>query len=83
MKPKKYQPFLFEDTLFDDGGSYAYNLQINQQDLMKYAKNNDGSPVSFVSVMLYKALMDLYPEMEKTLSFKCPMNTEKHWAVPV
>ena len=34
MKPKKYQPFLFEDTLFDDGGSYAYNLQINQQDLM-------------------------------------------------
>ena len=77
MKPKKYQPFLFEDTLFDDGGSYAYNLQINQQDLMRYAKNNDGSPVSFVSVMLYKALMDLYPEMEKDIVFQVPHEYRK------
>lgn len=77
LKPKKFQPFHFEDALFDEGGSYAYNLQIDQQDLMKYAKNNDGSPVSFVSVMLYKALMDLYPETEKDIVFKVPHEYRK------
>lgn len=83
LKPKKYQPFHFEDALFDDGGSYAYNLQIDQQDLMKYAKNNDGSPVSFVSVMLYKALMDLYPETEKDIVFKVPHEYRKALGRPL
>ena len=44
---------------------------------MKYAKNNDGSPVSFVSVMLYKTLMDLYPETEEDIVFQVPHEYRK------
>lgn len=77
IKPKEYHPFLFEDGLFDSGGSYAYNLQVHQQELMKYAKSNDGSPVSFVSVMLYQALMNLYPETEEDVVFQVPHEYRK------
>ena len=35
IKPKESVPFLFEDAFFDDGGSYAYNLQVPQHELMK------------------------------------------------
>ncbi len=72
VKPKERHPFLFADELFDDGGGYAYNLLVKQQEMMKYAKSNDGSPVSFVCVMLYKAIMALYPEMEEDIVFEIP-----------
>ena len=75
--PKEYQPFLFDDTLFDGEGSYSYNLQVKQQDLMKYAKSNDGSPVSFVSVMMYEMLMSIYPEMEKDIVIQIPHEYRK------
>ncbi|MBO5551095.1 MAG: hypothetical protein J5966_03970 [Lachnospiraceae bacterium] len=76
--PKKtYEPFLFEDGLFDGNGSYAYNLQVSQQELMKYAKSNDGSPVSFICVMLYKALMKLYPEINRDIVFTIPHEYRK------
>ena len=71
LKPKENDPFLFEDELFDNE-SYAYNLQIKQKELMKYAKSNDGSPVSFVSVMLFKTLMEFYPDTEKDIVFQIP-----------
>ena len=72
LKPKEYDPFLFDDELFDDEGQYAYNLQIKQKELMKYAKSNDGSPVSFVSVMLFKALTEFCPDTEKDIVFQIP-----------
>lgn len=77
IKPKELRPFLFEDSMFDNEGSYAYNLQVRQQDLMKFAKSNDGSPVSFVTVMLYKALMSLFPETEKDIVFQIPHEYRK------
>lgn len=77
VKPKTYDPFLFEDALFDDEGSYAYHLQVRQQDLLAYAKANDGSPVSFISTMLYKAMMNLYPETEKDIVFSVPHEYRK------
>ena len=72
IKSKESAPFLFEDAFFDDGGSYAYNLQVPQHELMKYSRNNDGSPVSFVSAMLYKTLMNLFPETEKDTVIEIP-----------
>ena len=72
IKPKEYQPYLFEDEFFDDGGNYAYNLQVPQKELMKYAKSNDGSPVSFITVMLFETLMKLYPETQKDIVFQIP-----------
>lgn len=77
VKPKTYVPFHFADELFDDKGGYAYNLQVPQQAMMKYAKGNDGSPVSFVCVMLYKSLMSLFPEMEKDIVFSIPHEYRK------
>lgn len=77
LKPKEYDPFLFGDELFDSEGSYAYNLQIKQKELMKYAKSNDGSPVSFVSVMMFKAMMELCPDTEKDIVFQIPHEYRK------
>ena len=74
---KTYDPFFFEDGLFDSEGNYAYHLQIRQKDLMAYAKSNDGSPVSFICVMLYKTLMNLYPETEKDIVFEIPHEYRK------
>ena len=77
IRPREYTPFFFEDSLFDDKGNYAYNLQIPQKDLMRYAKSGDGSPVSFISVMLFEALMDLYPETDKDIVFQIPHEYRK------
>ncbi len=40
---------------FDDGGLYAYHLHIPQKAMMSKASTSDGSPVSFLSVLLYRA----------------------------
>lgn len=77
------EPFLFADELFDSAGSYAYNLQVSQKALMKYAKSNDGSPASFVCVMLYQALMRLYPEMQKDIVFSVPHEYRKALGRPL
>ena len=44
---------------FDEGGLYAYHLHIPQRDMMSMASPVDGSPVSFLSVMMYRALCSL------------------------
>lgn len=83
VKPRAFHPFLFEDGLFDGEGSYAYHLQISQRDLMQYARSNDGSPVSFVCVMLFEALTDLYPDMEKDVVFQIPHEYRKALGRPL
>ncbi len=77
LNRKEYDPFQFDDAFFDDAGPYAYHLQVKQQDLMRYAKSNDGSPVSFISVILFKALMELYPDTEKDILFQIPHEYRK------
>ncbi len=74
---RTHEPFLFADELFDSDGSYAYNLQVSQKTLMKYAKSNDGSPVSFICVMLYRAMMSLYPDMKSDIVFSIPHEYRK------
>lgn len=41
---------------FDKAGLYAYHLHIPQRAMMAKASSSDGSPVSFLSVLLYRAL---------------------------
>lgn len=77
IKPKTYEPFFFANELFDGVGSYAYNLQVSQQPMMKYAKSNDGSPVSFVCVMLYKAVLNMYPDTDRDIVFSIPHEYRK------
>ena len=45
-----------ESEAFDKGGLYAYHLRIPQKAMMAKASSSDGSPVSFLSVLLYRAL---------------------------
>lgn len=56
--------FLPDRSAFDDQGAYAYLLKINQSEFMKIAKNQDGSPASFLSVMMFRAFCRLHPEYE-------------------
>ena len=83
IKPKEYDPLTFDDAFFDDGGPYAYHLQVRQEDLMKYAKINDCSPVSFIGVMMYKALMSLFPETEKDILIEIPHEYRKALGRPL
>ena len=51
----------------DDGGFYAYHLHIPQKTLMKKASPSDGSPISFLSVMLYRALCSLNRDIDQPI----------------
>ena len=53
--------------LFDDEGAYAYHLHIPQRAMMAKASSSDGSPVSFLSVMLYRALHKLDDTIDKPI----------------
>jgi hypothetical protein len=50
---------------FDDEGLYAYHLHIPQKEMMEKASSSDGSPVSFISVLLYRALHRLDSDIDK------------------
>lgn len=50
---------------FDKDGLYAYHLRIPQAAMMQVANPSDGSPVSFLSVMLYRALCRLDSDIEQ------------------
>lgn len=81
--PEIRDPFIFTDDYFAPDGSYAYNLLVNQKELMKYAKPNDGSPVSFVCAMLYKTMMKLFPKTEKEIVFHIPHEYRKALGRPL
>lgn len=48
---------------FDEGGLYAYHLRIPQKAMMAKANPSDGSPVSFLTTMLYRAMCALDDEI--------------------
>jgi hypothetical protein len=50
---------------FDQAGLYAYHLHIPQKAMMAKASSSDGSPVSFLSVLFYRALHQLDPNIDK------------------
>ena len=52
---------------FDREGLYAYHLHIPQKAMMAKANSSDGSPISFLSVLLYRAFHRLDPGIEKPI----------------
>lgn len=54
-----------DPAVFDEKGLYAYHLHIPQNEMMAKASSSDGSPVSFLSVLLYRALHRLDHNMDK------------------
>lgn len=63
MKKAPEKAYPLDETAFDNSGLYAYHLRIPAGEMMKKAHPSDGSPVSFLSVMLYRALLRLDPDM--------------------
>lgn len=55
--------YSLDRSAFDDQGLYAYHLHIPQSAMMDVANPSDGSPVSFLSVMLFRALCSLDREL--------------------
>ena len=51
--------YTLDSAEFDNKGLYAYHLHIPQKAMMAKASSSDGSPVSFISVLLYRALHKL------------------------
>ena len=49
---------------FDKDGLYSYHLHIPQRDMMSMASPVDGSPVSFLTAMMYRALCSLDEKLE-------------------
>lgn len=49
---------------FDGEGMYAYHLRIPQRAMMSRANPSDGSPVSFLTVMMYLAICSLDASVE-------------------
>lgn len=54
-----------ESDAFDKEGLYAYHLHIPQKAMMAKASSSDGSPVSFLAVLLYRAFHRLDPNLDK------------------
>ena len=54
-----------ESEAFDKEGLYAYHLHIPQKAMMAKASSSDGSPVSFLSVLLYRAFHRLDHNIDK------------------
>ena len=52
---------------FDKEGLYAYHLHVPQKAMMAKASSSDGSPVSFLSVLLYRALHRLDSNIDKPI----------------
>ena len=56
-----------EADAFDREGLYAYHLHIPQKAMMAKASTSDGSPVSFLSVLLFRAINKLDSCIEKSV----------------
>ena len=54
-----------DSNAFDQEGLYAYHLHIPQKAIMAKASSSDGSPVSFLSVLLYHAFHRLDQNIDK------------------
>ena len=52
---------------FDNGGLYAYHLHIPQKAMMLKASSSDGSPISFLSVLLYRAFHKLDSRIDRPI----------------
>ncbi len=59
--------YSLDRTAFDGQGLYAYHLRIPQIAMMDVANPTDGSPVSFLSVMLFRALCALDKGLDRSV----------------
>ena len=59
--------YSLDSAAFDNQGLYAYHLHVPQSAMMGVANPSDGSPVSFLSVMLFRALCALDEKLDASV----------------
>ena len=59
--------YSLDPDAFDKEGMYAYHLHVPQKVMMTKANPADGSPISFLSIMLYRALCALDENIEEPI----------------
>ncbi len=59
--------YSLDSAAFDNQGLYAYHLRIPQSAMMGVANPSDGSPVSFLSVMLFRAMCALDEKLDASV----------------
>ena len=57
--------YSLDPAAFDGKGLYAYYVHIPQKEMMAKANSSDGSPVSFLTVLLYRAFHRLDENIDK------------------
>ena len=62
-----WEAYSLDSDAFDKEGLYAYHLHIPQKAMMAKASSSDGSPVSFLSVLLYRAIHQLDSGIDKPI----------------
>ena len=67
LPPTLGEAYSLDSDAFDKDGLYAYHLHIPQKNMMAKARSSDGSPVSFISVLLYRAFHRLDHNIEKPI----------------
>ena len=67
FKAEPADAYTLDPVEFDSEGLYAYHLHVPQKDMMAKASTSDGSPVSFLSVLLYRALHKLDHSIDKPI----------------
>lgn len=67
QKPPVTDFYRLAKTPADDGGKIFY-LRLPEAEVMRYCKENDGSPNVLVSVLLARAIRRMDPDSDKTVS---------------
>ncbi len=67
ISKESVEAYSLDPDAFDKDGLYAYHLHIPQKAMMLKASSSDGSPVSFLSVLLYRALHRLDENIDKSV----------------
>ena len=62
---KDYIPYL---TMPSKGGQVYYPITIDRSDLMKYARENDGSPKSILSALMFRMCSRVFPKAKQISS---------------
>lgn len=61
---------------------YFYRLCFQQDDLMEYARSNDGSPNAVISILEFKALAKVFPAKAKKISVAIACNSAADFGMP-
>ena len=69
--------FTLPETKESRSSHRRYELKFSQEDFMKLCKQNGASPVVMLSVMMSRAIHELYPESKETVNSNFPVDARQ------